>query len=257
MKSGKRGWISAFCAIAFAAPGTIVFAGQDTAATGTSTGEGRAMLSDTQQQVAAATRVVEKLESEPQIKNLLGKAKGVFIVPTYARGGWGIGARGGEGVMMVNRNGQWSSPVFYNYGGLSAGLQAGAEVGSMAMLLMNDKAVNEFTKENNFALNAGAGLTIVNYTGKAQTEIDSGDVVIWSDTKGAFANATIGVTDIHFDDGDNREFYQQQVSAKDIISGKAGAFKAKSLKQALSGQGSSQMKSSGESGTSGSSASNK
>ncbi|WP_192804970.1 lipid-binding SYLF domain-containing protein [Noviherbaspirillum aerium] len=249
MKSDKRTWINVACAVAIAAPAAFAFAASDTPASGASMGETRPMLSDTQQQVASATRVVEKLESEPQIRDLLGKAKGIFIVPTYARGGWGIGARGGEGVMLVNKDGQWSSPVFYNYGGLSTGLQAGVEVGSIAMLLMNDKAVNEFSKENNFALNAGAGLTIVNYTGKAQAAAGNGDVVVWSDTKGAFANATVGITDIHYDDGDNREYYRAQVSAKDIISGKTGGSRAKSLKQALSTQGSGQMKSSGDSGT--------
>lgn len=254
MNSDRRSWTCTLCAIAISAVGASAstFAASPSSASDSSKSQTQVLLTDTQQQVAAATRVVDKLESDPKMRNLLGKAKGIFIVPTYARGGWGIGARGGEGVMLVNNNGQWSSPVFYNYGGLSAGVQAGAEVGSVAMLLMNDKAVNEFTKENNFALNAGAGLTIVNYTGKAQATVDNGDVVVWSDTKGAFANATIGVTDIHYDDGDNREFYRTQVSAKDIISGKIGESKGKSLKQALSNLEPSPMKSSGDSGNTGS-----
>ena len=192
--------------------------------------------SDTKQQVAAAKNVVEKLEADPEIKAILDKAKGVFIIPSYARGGWGIGIRGGEGVMLVNKNGQWSSPVFYNYGGVSIGAQAGAEIGSVAMFLMNDKAVSEFSKENNFSLTAGAGLTIANYTANAGGATGNGDVIVWSDTKGAFANATVGITDIHFDDGDNREFYGVQVSAKDIISGKVGGNRAPTLKEAISAQ---------------------
>ncbi len=190
--------------------------------------------SDTMQQVTEAAKVVKQMESDPQVKNLLQQAKGVFIVPTYGRGGWGIGIRGGEGVMLANNNGTWSSPVFYNIGGVSIGAQAGAEVGSIAMLLMNEKAVKGFMKENNFAIGAGAGLTVVNYTAKAQVDAGRGDVIVWADTKGAFANATVGVTDIHFDDGDNRAFYQSNVAAQDIVSGKTKSDKAAALTKELS-----------------------
>ena len=34
-----------------------------------------------------------------------------------------------------------------------------------------------------------------------------GDVIVWSDTEGLFTGATIGVSDIQFDEEDNRAFY--------------------------------------------------
>ncbi|WP_334186343.1 lipid-binding SYLF domain-containing protein [Noviherbaspirillum sp.] len=200
-----------------------------------STAESRPYIaSDTMQQVTEAAEVVRRMEADPEIKKLLQQAKGVFIVPTYGRGGWGIGIRGGEGVMLANNNGTWSSPVFYNIGGVSVGLQAGAEVGSIAMLLMNEKAVNEFMKENNFSVGIGTGLTLVNYTAKAQANAGRGDVIVWADTKGAFANATVGISDIHFDDNDNRAFYKSEVAAKDIISGKMKSNQAAALTKELS-----------------------
>lgn len=195
---------------------------------------GSAEPPETMEQVNNAAAVVTRMEKDPQVRKLLQQAKGVFIVPQYGRAGLGIGARGGEGVMLVNNQGKWSNPVFYNIGGVSIGAQAGAEIGEIAMLLMNQKAVNSFMQENNFSLNAGAGLTIVNYTAKAGAGAGKGDVIVWSDTKGAFANLTVSVTDIHYDDDENAEFYNAKVSARDIISGKVKSTQAAALRQELS-----------------------
>lgn len=192
------------------------------------------LASDTVHQVNEATAVVEKMKADPELKKLLQQAKGVFIVPTYGRGGWGVGVRGGEGVMLTQSRDKWSNPVFYNLGGISIGLQGGAEAGSMAMLLMNDKAVNQFMNDNNFSLTAGAGLTVVNYTGKAMLQAGNGDVIVWVDTKGAFANATIGVTDIRRDESDTKAFYKRTATVKEILNGAVTSTQADTLKQALS-----------------------
>ena len=192
------------------------------------------LASDTVHQVNEATAVVEKMKADPELKKLLQPAKGVFIVPTYGRGGWGVGVRGGEGVMLTQSRDKWSNPVFYNLGGISIGLQGGAEAGSMAMLLMNDKAVNQFMNDNNFSLTAGAGLTVVNYTGKAMLQAGNGDVIVWVDTKGAFANATIGVTDIRRDESDTKAFYKRTATVKEILNGAVTSTQADTLKQALS-----------------------
>ncbi|MFL6717252.1 MAG: lipid-binding SYLF domain-containing protein [Burkholderiaceae bacterium] len=189
--------------------------------------------SDTVEQVNEAKAVVEKMTSDPDLKRLLEQARGVFIVPTYGRGGWGIGIRGGEGVMLTQSGHKWSNPVFYNLGGISIGFQGGAEAGSLAMLLMTDKAVQQFMTENNFSINAGAGLTLVNYTGKAQAGAGHGDVIVWADTKGAFANATVGATDIRLDQSDTQAFYKRTATAKEILNGAVTSPQASALKQAL------------------------
>ena len=191
------------------------------------------LASDTVQQVNEATAVVEKMKTDPELKKLLQQAKGVFIVPTYGRGGWGVGVRGGEGVMLTQSNNKWSNPVFYNLGGISIGIQGGAEAGSLAMLLMSDKAVNQFMTDNNFSLNVNAGLTVINYNGKAQLQAGNGDVIVWADTKGAFANATVGITDIHRDESDTQAFYKRTATVKEILDGSVTSAQANALKQAL------------------------
>jgi len=207
--------------------------GTSSGSTSSDTSSARSRSNDTAQQIDGATQVVKQMEQDPKLKGLLQQAKGVFIVPRYGRGALGIGGSGGKGVMLVNNNGKWSNPAFYDIGSISIGAQAGAEVGSMAMLLMNDKATRGFLQDNKFSLTADAGLTIANYNAAAQGNVGRGDVIVWSDTKGAFASAAIGVTDIHFDAQNNQAFYKTKVSARDIIGGKVKNTQATVLTQAL------------------------
>jgi lipid-binding SYLF domain-containing protein len=165
---------------AYAAPGTYRASGSRDAA------------HDAMEHVDKAVAVVHRMESEPHVKQLLDQAKGVFIIPRYGRAALGIGGRGGAGVLMVKRSGTWGNPAFYNYGGISAGVQAGVEGGAVAFVLNDDKAVRSFTRQdNNWSLNAEAGLTIVAWSDKGQGSAGKGDVTVWSDTKGLFGDLAI------------------------------------------------------------------
>jgi lipid-binding SYLF domain-containing protein len=185
--------------------------------------------------VTEAIAVVRAMDAEPRMRALLQQCKGVFIVPTYGRAALGVGASGGAGVLVVRRSGgDWSNPAFYNMGGLSVGLQAGAQGGSLALLLMNDKAVGEFVKKNNFSLNAKAGLTVVNWSTMAQGSAGTGDVVAWSGTKGLFGDlATIEVNDVRFNQSLTNAYYHRTLPVSDVIAGAAVNAQAGPLIQAL------------------------
>jgi lipid-binding SYLF domain-containing protein len=184
--------------------------------------------------VNEAVGVVQQMEKDPQLKQLMQKAKGIYIVPDFGRGALGIGARGGEGVMLSHRDDGWTGPAFYDMGGISIGAQAGGSAGSIAFLLMSDNAVNKFKSENTFSLNAGAGISIVNYSANEQASWGKGDVILWPDTEGAYAGATISVTDINWDDDANRTYYdEQKISPTDVLNGQATNAEAEPLKDAL------------------------
>lgn len=187
-------------------------------------------------QVADATAVIQRMETDPNMSQLLQSARGVFIVPHYGQAALGIGGMGGEGLLVVKRGNSWSDPAFYNFGGISAGLQAGAEGGPLAFILNNEKAVQQFMKKSNFQLSADAGLTVVNWSKVAQAELSKADVVAWSGTKGLFGGAAVSLNNIRFDQGDSNGFYGQTASIDDIFAGrvKASADKTNTLKRALS-----------------------
>ena len=173
---------------------------------------------DAQDLVNKATDVANKMKKDPALVELMQKAKGIFIVPKYGKGGLIIGAQGGEGVMLAHNNGEWTSPVFYDTGGFSFGAQAGVSVGSIAMLLMTDKAVDRFKQNDKFALNAEAGISIVKYSASGTATPGQGDVIAWSDTDGAYVGATLSLTDVHLDGDQNKNYYGQRVTEAKVMS---------------------------------------
>lgn len=187
--------------------------------------------------VEDAAAVVRRLAGEPGVDRLLAQSRGVFIVPNYGRAAIGLGAAGGAGVLLARRSdGSWSDPAFFNIGGLSVGLQAGAEGGPVAMILTNDKALDNFRKKNNFSLNADAGLTVVNWSRQAQGSAGGGDIVVWSGTKGLFGNvATLAINDIRYNERATQSYYGKAMTVADVMAGKANNPHADALKQALAG----------------------
>lgn len=187
--------------------------------------------------VEDAAAVVRRLAGEPGIDRLLAQSKGVFIVPRYGRAAIGLGAAGGAGVLLARHSdGSWSDPAFFNIGGLSVGLQAGAEGGPVALILNNDKAIDNFRKKNNFSLSADAGLTVINWSRQAQGNAGAGDIVVWSGTKGLFGNvATLAVSDIRYNEKATQSYYGKTMGAGDVLAGKASNPHADTLKQALAG----------------------
>jgi lipid-binding SYLF domain-containing protein len=200
------------------------------------TGASKEDATDAAQQMRKSVAVVNQLKRDPQMRAQLQKAQGVFIVPDYGRAALGVGGRGGEGVLMVKQaNGTWGDPAFYTIGGVSAGLQAGVEAGAIALVLNNQKAVDSFKQDNNWSLNAEAGLTIVNWSPKAQGSIGKGDVTVWADTEGLFGNAGLSLTDINFDEDETNALYHKKTTIQDVFNGtaKAPARQVAALKQAL------------------------
>ncbi len=170
--------------------------------------------------VREAMNVVQQMKQDQELGQALARAKGVFIIPDYATASLLVGGAGGEGVMLAQvAEGEWSSPAFYDVGSISLGLQAGAAAGSIVMLLMSDQAVENFQQENNFSLNAEAGLALVNWSAEAEADWGRGDVVVWTDTEGLLAEAAIGIADINFDEEETSEYYGQETTPQSVLAG--------------------------------------
>jgi len=179
--------------------------------------------------VSDAMAELRVMESDPHVKDLLRQSKGVFLVPDYGRAALGVGGQGGAGALLVHSHARWEGPAFYNFGGASIGLEAGAAGGQTALILMDDKALQAFGQANTFALNADAGLTIVDWSARAHGSAGHGDIVAWSRTKGLFGNASISVTDINFDRSETAAYYGHAVTPGDVVAGLATSSRASRL----------------------------
>ena len=138
-------------------------------------------------------------------------------MPAFGRGALIVGGRGGSGVVLSHENGKWTGPAFYDFGAISLGPQVGASGGAVAFLLKDKTAVDKFKGDNKVSLNAGAGFTIVNYSANGQTSWGKGDIIMWSDTSGAYVGATVSATDINFDDEKNAAYYSKNATADAIL----------------------------------------
>jgi len=58
-------------------------------------------------------------------------------------------------------------------------------------------------------------------------------VIFWSATKGLFAGAALGVSDIHSDADQNRAYYSRAATSQEIFSGVVSSASADTLRGAL------------------------
>ncbi|MBF5052413.1 hypothetical protein ISO4_01015 [Alcanivorax venustensis ISO4] len=174
---------------------------------------------DTREVLNESQKVLQNMKREEGMDAALEQAKGVFLVPDFGRGAFVFGGRGGQGVVLTKQGGDWNGPAFFNFGAVSAGAQGGVAAGEVAMLLMTDKAVESFKQDHNFALNADAGLTLLDWSNAAQGSYGKGDVLFWSSTEGLFAGGAISVSDVFADDEANQEYYTRATTVEAILEG--------------------------------------
>ena len=151
-------------------------------------------------------------------RNLRG-ARAVLIFPSLVKGGFIFGAEGGDGVLLARTRHGWSSPAFYSMGSASFGFQAGLQDAQVVMVIMTDKALRAIQRSK-FKFGAGAGLTVVTLGAGvegATSANGSGDIVLWSKSKGVYGGLSINGSAIAPESDTNADFYGRDVSTSDIL----------------------------------------
>jgi len=191
---------------------------------------------EAQTRINDAIPIVEKLKEDPKANDLLGKAKGIVIVPHYIQAALVFGGRGGSGLLLVRRGMKWSDPVFYKISGGTFGAQIGGTKGALAFFLMSDKAIEVFqNKASTWSMNAGAGLAAVSFSKQTPETATLPDVVVWSDTKGLFGGAAVGASKISRDMRANQIYYKNpDITAQEILAGAVASPQSKPLIDVLS-----------------------
>jgi lipid-binding SYLF domain-containing protein len=148
----------------------------------------------------------------------------VFIMPQLLKGGFILGGSGGNGVFFAREGvGQpWRGPAFYTVGGISFGLQAGAEVSEVLMLVMTRRGMTTMLKSN-VKLGADANIAIgpVGAGAEAATAWLSADLLVFSRSKGLYGGISLQGSVVGTRDTLNHAFYGRPVSPADILIGGA------------------------------------
>jgi lipid-binding SYLF domain-containing protein len=85
------------------------------------------------------------------------KAAGILVFPRQTKGGVGIAAEHGEGVLQV----KGKTTGYYSMGAGSVGLTAGLAQHSEIIMFMTQEALDKFTKSDGWSIGADAGITVV------------------------------------------------------------------------------------------------
>ena len=181
--------------------------------------------SEQQQLVEQAQLAVVSLRSSSVVgggvNRALRDAKGVLVFPDLLRGGFGVGAAGGQGVLLTRKpNGRWSDPAFYVLVNASFGLQIGGEGGQVIFAIMNDGALRKIINGNSVNLGADMSVAAGPVGGGAQgaTTTNLGaDVLAFSLQQGAFAGALAQVGILHPRQEWNTTYYGADATPRGIV----------------------------------------
>ena len=142
---------------------------------------------------------------------VLEKAEGVAVFPSLLKGGIGIGAQRGHGILSVRdkKNGGWSSPAFLTVTGGSVGAQFGLQSIDLVLIINNQRGLEQLVK-NQFKVGADAGVAAgpVGRDASASTDIQMrAQILSYSRSRGLFAGVTINGSTIRQDRDANERFY--------------------------------------------------
>jgi lipid-binding SYLF domain-containing protein len=177
--------------------------------------------------VIIATQVMEELRGQrdqylPDL--LLDRAFGIAIVPEVKKGAFGIGFRGGKGVLLVrDRQGKFSNPVFISLASASFGWQVGVQSTDLVLVFTTRAGVEGIT-DGKLTLGADASVAAgpVGRSASAATDatFTGAEIYSYSRSSGVFAGVALDGTVLSIDGKANVDFYgERRVGAADIVSG--------------------------------------
>lgn len=171
-------------------------------------------------------KAVKAMPEEGIPQALLNNAHAIAIIPGVIKVGFVIGGRYGTGIITVrNDKGEWSDPVFVKIAGGSFGWQIGAQSTDLILVFKSRTSVEGILK-GKFTLGADASVAAgpVGRSAAGATDLTlKSEIFSYSRSRGLFAGIALDGAAITIDDDANASFYgKPDLSAKEILSGKAG-----------------------------------
>src|SRR5215468_12550065 len=154
---------------------------------------------------------------------LLDRAYGIAVIPDLTKVAFFAGGRRGHGVLVVrDKNGRFSNPVFITMTGGSFGWQWGVQLTDIVLVFTTPKGV-EGINGGKVTLGADASVAAGPVGRQASAATDAGfraEVYSYSRSHGVFAGLALDGSVITIDDKANAAFYKKPgVTAGDILAG--------------------------------------
>lgn len=187
--------------------------------------------------VTEAQKVLDEVNSMPDTSipsDMFKKCRAIAIFPSTVGGGFIIGAKYGQGVVLYKDDKcNWSAPAVFNIGGGSFGWQIGGQATDLILVIMNDRGVDGFLASK-LTLGADASVAAgpVGRDTQAATDLQlKGGIFSYSRSRGAFAGLKLEGTAITQNKEGNKALYKKDLGAKEIL--KENAAKPTAAGQAL------------------------
>jgi SH3 domain-containing YSC84-like protein 1 len=155
-------------------------------------------------------------------REVLAKAHAIAVFPGVVKGAFLIGGTSGDGIVTARRpDGSWSPPAIFRMTGGSLGLQIGAEVTDVVLLITSPKGLqgllsSEFTIGADMSAAAGPS----GKRGEVSTDLKfSTDLVTYSRTKGLFAGLSFSGASVRAADDWNQSLYGRGYTVQEILVG--------------------------------------
>ncbi len=173
-----------------------------------------------------AKQVLKELRGTPDQfvpSRLLSRAYGLAIVPDVTKAAFFFGASRGNGVLVVrNRYGQFSNPIFINLTGGSVGFQWGIQSTDVVLVFTTQRSIDKITS-GKLTLGADASVAAGPVGRQAAAATDptiSSEVYSYSRSRGLFIGVALNGSALTIDNNADARFYDRgTVDAVNIVNG--------------------------------------
>lgn len=174
------------------------------------------------EQTTKAAQVFREVMSAPDKaipQRILDNADCVAVFPSVIKAAFGIGGRGGRGVVVCRHGEGWSAPAYLNVGGASFGVQIGVESTDYVMLFMTPESARSLL-QNNIKLGGNVSVAAGPIGREAGAETDlklKAQILSYSRSKGLFAGAALEGAVVETANGDMKDVYGPNATAKSVL----------------------------------------
>src|SRR6202521_370885 len=156
-------------------------------------------------------------------QDLLDKADCVVVFPSVLKAAFIVGGSYGRGAMSCRKGedfrGPWGAPTMMALEGGSFGLQIGGQATDFVLLVMNERGASGILASK-VKLGGEASVAAGPVGRDASADTDAtlrAEILSYSRARGLFAGVSLEGSTIRPDNGDNRQVYGREISARDIV----------------------------------------
>jgi len=172
---------------------------------------------DTTARLGKATAVLNKMTGSGAIPaGQLANADCVVVIPGFKKGAVVVGVGHGRGFISCRNGGGWSAPGAITLDSGSLGVQLGGEEMDI-VVLSTDKNMRSKLLSDRFAIGSDASAAWGN--GASAHGDPNSKMLLYGQTKGAFAGFDLDGATLKADDSGNKALYGKTLSNGEIIAG--------------------------------------